>query len=142
VPVPDGVVVQPGEPFPEQAIAALRTPVMVRPALSWRVVEDRWIRGPVTIEQGPSAVRARMSSDPALAFPFLVQRRVEGDGCGLFVLALEGSLLRVFAHRRLREKPPSGGVSTLCMAVAPADDLVDAARRWAELSRWSGLAML
>jgi hypothetical protein len=49
--------------------------------------------------------------------PILVQEFVRGCGCGLFALYDHGRPVRVFMHRRLREFPPSGGVSTAARAV-------------------------
>jgi predicted ATP-grasp superfamily ATP-dependent carboligase len=45
--------------------------------------------------------------------PTLIQRRVDGEGQGVFALMNKGQPVALFAHRRLREKPPSGGVSVL-----------------------------
>ena len=47
------------------------------------------------------------------SFPVLVQERVKGEGIGVFVLLWDGALHAVAGHRRIREKPPSGGVSVL-----------------------------
>ena len=52
-----------------------------------------------------------------IPFP-LVQEYIPGDGRGVFVLMNRGRLRAAFAHRRLREKPPSGGVSVLSESVA------------------------
>jgi predicted ATP-grasp superfamily ATP-dependent carboligase len=139
---PDGVVVDGTAPPTAGALEGLGTPVVVRPALSWRAEGGRWLQGPVTYEPDAAAVEARIRRDPVLSFPYLVQRRIEGEGCGLFIVADDGTIVRSFAHRRLREKPPSGGVSTLCESVVVPRDLLDAARRFAGALRWSGLAML
>ncbi len=48
----------------------------------------------------------------------LVQQAVSGMGEGIFVLRWSGRTLAAFAHRRLREKPPSGGVSVLRESIA------------------------
>jgi predicted ATP-grasp superfamily ATP-dependent carboligase len=72
----------------------------------------------------------------------LIQERIVGPGVGLFVLFDRGRLLTAFAHRRLREKPPSGGVSVLCESVpAPAELREDASRLLGPLG-WHGVAML
>ena len=72
----------------------------------------------------------------------LIQERIVGPGVGLFVLFDRGCLLTAFAHRRLREKPPSGGVSVLCESVpAPAELREDASRLLGPLG-WHGVAML
>ncbi len=142
IPVPDGLVVAGGQGPDAAETAALGSPLVVRPALSWRVCAGEWVRGGVGYEPSAAAVAERVGRDPALRFPYLVQRHVEGEGCGLFVLALRGRLLRMFAHRRLREKPPSGGVSTLCVSVSPPEDLAFAASRWVAQLSWSGIAML
>ena len=62
----------------------------------------------------------------------LVQDYVEGWGEGIFVLRLNGTTWASFAHRRLREKPPSGGVSVLresipvdARALADLESLLD-----------------
>lgn len=140
--VPQGIVVPGGsEPDPRE-LESLPGTLVVRPALSWRIDQERWVRGRVSYESGIASLRERLRHDPALRFPYLVQRRIEGEGCGLFLLARRGTILRLFAHRRLREKPPSGGVSTLCVSIPPPADLVAVAETWARAMAWSGLAML
>ncbi len=139
--VPDGIVV-PGGQLPDEAeLRSLGTPLVVRPGLSWRVGAGRWIAGKVSIENDPAGLAARQRRDPSLGFPYLVQRKISGQGCGLFVLADRGRIGSVFAHRRLREKPPWGGVSTLCESVEPPADLIEAVERYISDRRWSGLAM-
>jgi predicted ATP-grasp superfamily ATP-dependent carboligase len=72
----------------------------------------------------------------------LIQERIVGPGVGLFGLFDRGRLLTAFAHRRLREKPPSGGVSVLCESVpAPSELREDASRLLGPLG-WHGVAML
>lgn len=140
--VPPGLVVRDSGDLPVADLEGLGVPFVVRPALSWRSAPSGWLRGPVSYEHSLAALRERIRTDAALSYPFLVQQRIAGEGCGLFVLAREGVITRVFAHRRLREKPPSGGVSTLCVSIAPPEDLVGVARRWTQALRFSGLAML
>jgi predicted ATP-grasp superfamily ATP-dependent carboligase len=142
VPVPPGFVVRGGDVPPVEALSCLGPSVVVRPALSWRIHGGAWVRGTVTVEASRAALARRVERDAALHFPYLVQRRIEGQGCGLFLLAASGALLRTFAHRRLREKPPEGGVSTLCESVMVPADLAEVAVRWAAAMRWTGLAML
>jgi predicted ATP-grasp superfamily ATP-dependent carboligase len=81
----------------------------------------------------------RLSSD---AFPLLMQERIEGPGTAISLLLWEGELRAAFAHRRLREKPPSGGVSVLRESVALDAELL---ARSAALLRdvdWRGVAMV
>jgi predicted ATP-grasp superfamily ATP-dependent carboligase len=72
----------------------------------------------------------------------LIQQRIAGPGIGLFALFDHGELLTAFAHRRLREKPPSGGVSVLCQSVVVDPRLRDEAVRLLGPLGWHGVAML
>lgn len=71
----------------------------------------------------------------------LVQRYAPGEGVGVSLLASQGRLHAVFGHRRLREQMARGGPSTWC---EPCDDpaLEALAARFAEATRWNGVAML
>ena len=71
----------------------------------------------------------------------LVQRFVPGFGAGVALLAHEGRVHALFAHRRLREQAQDGGPSTWCEPLT-SGVLDDAAHRFAEATRWTGLAML
>jgi hypothetical protein len=61
---------------------------------------------------------------------------------GLFALFERGTLLTAFAHQRLREKPPSGGVSVLCQSVPVDPELREDAVRLLGPLGWHGVAML
>jgi predicted ATP-grasp superfamily ATP-dependent carboligase len=79
---------------------------------------------------------------PEAAYPILLQRRIVGPGSGIFLLVWDGKLVASFAHRRLREKPPAGGVSVYSESV-PADPmLVEQGFRLLCHFGWQGVAML
>ncbi|MBE0604493.1 MAG: ATP-grasp domain-containing protein [Deltaproteobacteria bacterium] len=75
-------------------------------------------------------------------YPFLIQKRVYGPGIGLFLLTRNGEVLAGFAHRRIREKPPSGGVSVLSESVEFPKEAGEAAMRILGKVRWTGVAMV
>ena len=89
-----------------------------------------------------AAARAALSAFPAAAFPILLQEEIRGVGEGVFALRWNGRMIAVFAHRRLREKPPSGGVSVYRESIAPAPDLIEPATRLLERLQWQGVAMI
>ena len=88
------------------------------------------------------ACRAALSTIPDGVFPVLVQRQVHGPGEGLFLLRWNGRPVAAFAHRRLREKPPEGGVSVYRESIAPPAALLAAGTRLLELLEWQGVAMI
>lgn len=87
-------------------------------------------------------LQATLSRLPDAAFPLLLQQRVVGPGQGVFLMLWGGETRAVFAHRRIREKPPSGGVS-VCAESIPADPaLVAQAERLLHHFGWQGVAMV
>ncbi|HEV2752162.1 MAG TPA: hypothetical protein VGV12_16685 [Gemmatimonadales bacterium] len=92
--------------------------------------------------QNLDACRAALGALPGAAFPVLVQRHVHGPGEGLFLLRWNGHPIAAFAHRRLREKPPEGGVSVYRESIAPPAALLAAGTRLLELLNWQGVAMI
>ena len=64
-----------------------------------------------------------------------------GEGQGLFVLMEEGRILGMFAHRRIRERPPFGGVSVLRESIALPKDMVEATLKLLQRVQWQGVAV-
>ena len=71
-----------------------------------------------------------------------LQRKVEGPGIGVFLLPGPDDLLLRFAHRRLREKPPSGGVSVYCESTELEPGLLGTSTALLERLGWTGVAMV
>jgi predicted ATP-grasp superfamily ATP-dependent carboligase len=61
---------------------------------------------------------------------------------GIFLLIWDGEIRARFAHRRLREKPPAGGVSVYSESTAADADLVARSRGLLERLGWQGVAMV
>jgi hypothetical protein len=79
---------------------------------------------------------------PHAQVPVLLQQRIRGLGVGVFALCVDGEPAALFAHRRLLEKPPSGGVSVLSEAIPLEAAPVEASLRLLRALRWQGAAML
>ena len=86
--------------------------------------------------------RRKAASLPDYAFPLLVQQRVRGPGEGMFLLRWDGRIVAQFAHRRIREKPPAGGISVYRESIAVPPDLASASRRLLDALDWRGVAMV
>lgn len=82
---------------------------------------------------------ARLHPD---AFPVMIQRRVTGAGEGIFLARWGGRTIARFAHRRIREKPPAGGVSVFRESIAADPLALAGCERLLDALKWQGVAMI
>jgi predicted ATP-grasp superfamily ATP-dependent carboligase len=142
VPVPRTVVVR--EPADlEKAIRHVGLPAVVKARVSRLVVDGHWRGGTAThyVHTPAELERACRAVGDVIPCP-VVQEYVPGEGRGVFLLVNRGRLRAAFAHRRLREKPPSGGVSVLSESVVLDPKLLEHAERLLEALKWHGVAMV
>lgn len=78
----------------------------------------------------------------ASSYPLLIQQRVVGEGIGVFMLVWDGEVAASFGHRRIREKPPAGGVSVYRESVAVDPGLLERSRLLLAAFGWRGVAMI
>ncbi|HEU4456027.1 MAG TPA: hypothetical protein VFR81_23375 [Longimicrobium sp.] len=127
----------------EAAAEGLLFPLVAKPARSVADADGARVKTGVAHVDGPAALRAAARSMPAGAYPLLLQERVVGPGVGVFLLLRGGETVAAFAHRRIREKPPSGGVSVYReSAPLPADLLARSEALLAALGWEEGVAMV
>jgi len=118
-------------------------PVVLKPARSRYLKGDRVLSTSVQIAASPGALAELLPRQEWLGdIPCLIQRFVPGHGAGIFALYGSSKPIAWFAHRRIREKPPTGGVSVLCESV-PIDPIMQsAAAKLLSAAQWSGVAMV
>jgi len=142
VPVPATIYANNRDEVDSQ-LDALPYPLILKPEQSWLEQDDGWIHTRVRTAAGPQEARSILASDPAFrAHPFMLQEFIQGTGQGIFALYNLGSGITFFAHRRLREKPPQGGVSVLSESMVADPRLVSIARLLLDNAGWHGIAMV
>ena len=121
---------------------ALQYPIVIKPARS--VGEDAGGRAKLSVLYAASAdeLRRKIRHLPGVAFPVLLQQRIVGPGTGIFLLLWGGEQRAQFAHRRLCEKPPWGGVSVYRESIALDEELLERSRALLDRFGWSGVAMV
>ncbi len=131
---------------PEQLpvnLVDLPYPLVLKPGKSWLRRNSEWSRNAVRFANDPASAQEILQSDPAFhSYPFMLQQCVSGHGEGLFALYNHGEPVAFFAHRRLREKPPAGGVSVLSESIAVDQDILTYARKLLDKVAWHGVAMV
>jgi predicted ATP-grasp superfamily ATP-dependent carboligase len=144
---------QVGVPIPAtveiESVAHARTladqfayPVVLKSGRSRVWNGKEWLSTSVCYARDATDLITRLGAMPTEIFPVLAQERIDGPGVGVFLCCHEGRVVAQFAHRRIREKPPSGGQSVMCESVAVEPQaLAQASRLLAEL-RWEGPAMV
>jgi predicted ATP-grasp superfamily ATP-dependent carboligase len=119
----------------------LAFPAVLKPRRSLFLENGRWVAASVRIVEDTEALR-RLRDDPGLRGGALVQEYLPGHGEGVFLLTDSGRPLARFAHRRLREKPPTGGVSVLRESIAPDPQLLAWSERLLADLAFTGVAMV
>jgi predicted ATP-grasp superfamily ATP-dependent carboligase len=122
--------------------AGLRFPLVIKPSLAIAAASRGRSRLPARYARDAAELAAHVGATPAEAYPLLLQERIVGPGLGVFLLIWDGALVAAFGHRRLREKPPSGGVSVLCQSEALDPGLLARSRALLDRFDWRGVAMV
>lgn len=118
-------------------------PIVLKPGKSWLFNEGQWSRAAVRFADNPIDAKNILDSDWAFkAHSFMIQENVTGYGAGVFAIYDNGQPLAFFAHRRLREKPPSGGVSVLSESIQVEPELELHAKKLLDDANWHGVAMV
>lgn len=126
----------------EKLAPSLHYPVVLKPRRSRLRVGDILTLGRVEYAHNADDLIAKFKSSHSNIPCPIIQERIEGPGCGLFALSLRGEPLALFAHRRLREKPASGGVSVLRESAPLNDQLASFACKLLKALNWTGVAMV
>lgn len=121
---------------------SLRTPIVVKPTRSVTVTHGVAARHGVSFASDEAELNAVVAGTPDAAFPLLLQERTLGDGIGVFVLRSRGATSMTFGHRRIREKPPSGGVSTYRESIRPPAVLLARCEALLDAIEYDGAAMI
>lgn len=122
---------------------ALNYPLVLKPGMSWLQYKDEWLHTTVRIAKNITQAEQILNNDTAyLAHPFMLQEFIPGSGGGVFAIYDRGKPLAFFAHKRIREKPPSGGVSVLSESSKLDPVLENYARKLLDHVAWHGVAMV
>lgn len=142
VPVPKTVVARTAGEI-HAAARELGFPVVLKPARSRFLADGRVHSTAVRIVRDATELQSQVSRIEWLThLSCLVQEFIPGEGAGIFALRGDDHSIAWFAHRRIREKPPSGGVSVLSESVPVDPRMQEIATRLLEASRWTGVAMV
>ena len=134
--------------FPDAARArAVKTPferfpLVVKPARSRILTAGGIIPTQVAIVHSTAELDSLLQRPDLQQHPFMIQEYIEGEGQGIFALYRQGEPVCFFAHRRLREKPPQGGVSVLSESRAIEPRMRDIADKLLSAAHWNGVAMV
>ncbi len=105
--------------------------------------DGRWNAASVRYVHSGKELKEAVSTNPAFhRHPFLIQEYICGEGRGIFALCNGGRPIIYFAHRRLREKPPSGGVSVLSESIEVDLRLKELSHKILQRVGWHGVAMV
>jgi len=142
IPIPKTVVVREPDDL-RSAIRHVGLPAVVKARFSRFPLGGQWRNGGGVhyVHTAAELDKAYRAVRELVPLP-LVQEYIPGDGRGVFVLMNRGQLRAAFAHRRIREKPPGGGVSVLSESVVLDSQLLEHSERILEFLKWHGVAMV
>jgi predicted ATP-grasp superfamily ATP-dependent carboligase len=122
--------------------AGMRFPLVLKPSRSVVYENGARAKSAVVHVRDAAALRAALNALPEGAYPVLLQERIVGPGVGIFVLLWEDEVVAAFSHRRIREKPPSGGVSVYRESHPLDPGLLERSVALLRAFGWQGVAMV
>ncbi len=117
-------------------------PIVIKPSRSRIANVDGWRATGVQYAYDANELNRIIESIPDYTYPLLLQERIKGSGVGVFVCYNHGRMIASFSHRRIREKPPSGGVSVLRESISVEPELKTYSELLLNELGWHGVAMV
>jgi predicted ATP-grasp superfamily ATP-dependent carboligase len=121
---------------------SVRFPAVLKPAFSVAGTREARTKHPVVHAADATAYTSAVNRLAPSAYPLLIQERIIGPGVGVFLLIWGGKVVASFAHRRIREKPPAGGVSVLAESISIDTRMLELSRDLVRRFGWEGVAMV
>jgi predicted ATP-grasp superfamily ATP-dependent carboligase len=141
VPIPRTLVIESVQDARAKA-SQIEYPAVFKPARSRNWNGKQWVSAGTGYAADADTLFARLDQLNPAVFPVLIQERIVGPGMGVFVCCDGDDVLATFAHRRVREKPPSGGVSVLCESALVDPTAKQHAIALLKSMGWRGVAMV
>lgn len=136
-------VVATGRSDLESLLDRLEYPLVLKPARSKLLLRGQVVSTAVHVADSRADALAYLDSVPWVgSMPCMVQEFIPGRGAGVFALYAQGSPIAWFAHRRIREKPPGGGVSVLSESAEMDQELKHTSQQLLSRVGWDGPAMI
>lgn len=126
----------------EALAARLPYPVVIKPRFSRFRSPTGWHTGGVTFAASGTELVAHFREVHQQIPEPLIQEKIEGEGRGVFLLLWGGEVKAALCHRRLREKPPWGGVSVYRESLPLDQELVSQSAALLRALDWQGVAMV
>jgi biotin carboxylase len=139
IPVPETIVVNETDVSAALVGSPLEFPVVVKSAEEGGA---RFVRYAKSLEEVEATICEFLQRKPEVADQgILVQEYIRGQGCAYFCLAKDGVVKNEFCHMRIRENPPTGGVSTCCRSY-DHPRLKEYGRRLIAHTQYTGVCMV
>ncbi|HNS79500.1 MAG TPA: ATP-grasp domain-containing protein [Syntrophorhabdus sp.] len=146
VPTPRFIVIQNRAAYSDRDIQGeelpFSFPVVVKPYSSRIPAGRGYIHGGVMYARNREELDDLYRNKQVLDHPSMIQEKITGQGTALFTLFDRDRPLALFCHRRLREKPPSGGVSVVSESIPLDEEMVEFSLRLLSTIGWTGVAMV
>lgn len=140
--IPSTIFIQNRQDFFAKEPLCVNFPVVIKPCKSKIPTPSGIISAGVMYANDPDELKDIYRKRDILDYPSMIQEKIIGSGTGLFTLFDRDRHLALFSHRRLREKPPSGGVSVISESIPLDPEMVDASTKLLSSIEWSGVAMV
>lgn len=139
--VPDSQTIESFDDL-ESLKISISYPVVIKPSRSRVLVDGKWKFTSVDYADNKKALLSKLKNIHRKTYPVMIQERILGPGIGAFYCYEHGKCITKFSHRRIREKPPSGGVSVLRESIG-IDPIVDEhSQILLDHLKWHGVAMV
>lgn len=110
-------------------------PLVIKPPVESAPKYVKYADSAAELRTKIAAYRELCDDDP------IVQEYLPGEGCGFFGLYLDGDCVGSYSHTRIREYPPSGGISA-CAESEPTEELGAIGKEVLDSLDWNGPAMV
>ncbi len=125
-----------------EAIRNFSYPAVLKPVSSANIFREIFIKPKIYYPYNAEEALLFLNEASNNSVNYLLQQKITGSGCGLFALCKKGEPFALFAHQRVLEKPPSGGVSVLSESIFLKETPLKESLTLLKSLSWDGVAML
>lgn len=117
-------------------------PLVIKPGRSRVSTKNGWLSTNVTYAHNKDDLERQLADFQESIYPVMLQEKIQGPGVGIFVCSQHGQIVAMFSHKRIREKPPSGGVSVLRESTEIHPSARQSSIKLIKDLNWHGVAMI